>query len=89
MTYTITKYTYDKAKELGYTVKPSTLKNKKIDVYKDGNKIGSVGAIGYMDFPTWIEKKGLEYANNRRKLFHERFKKSNSLNSQLAKDLLW
>ena len=89
MTYTITKYTFDRAKELGYTVKPSTLKNKKIDVYKDGNKIGSVGAIGYMDFPTWIEKKGLEYANNRRKLFHERFKNSNSLNSQLAKQLLW
>ena len=89
MAYTITKYTYDKAKQFGYTVKPSTLKNKKIDVYKDNKKIASIGAIGYPDYPTYIQTHGLEYANKRRQLFHNRFKNSNSLNSELAKKLLW
>ena len=34
MTYSITKYTYNKAKQIGVSVKPSTNKTKKIDVYK-------------------------------------------------------
>ena len=32
--YTITPYTYKKAKQLGLVVKPSTNKTKKIDIYK-------------------------------------------------------
>ena len=33
MTYVITKYSFDKAKRLGVEIVPSTVKNKKIDVY--------------------------------------------------------
>jgi len=59
--YKITEYTKARAKELGVTVKPSTNKNKKIDVYKSGIKIASVGGINqdgtpYMDYPNYIKK---------------------------------
>ena len=42
MVYHITNYTYKKAKKLGYTVKPSTNKTKKIDVYKKNKKISII-----------------------------------------------
>ena len=56
--YNITNYTYKKAKKLGLTVKPSKNKTKKIDVYKKGVKIASVGANGMNDYPTYIKKCG-------------------------------
>jgi hypothetical protein len=37
MVYKITDYSYKKAKENDLTIKPSTKKNKKIDVYKITN----------------------------------------------------
>lgn len=64
MTYTITNYTYKQAKKLGVTVKPSTNKTKKIDVYKKGKKIASVGALGMGDFPSYIKKKELNMPKN-------------------------
>ena len=61
MTYLITKYTYNKAKQLGVTVKHSTNKTKKIDVYKKikgkEHKVASVGAYGMNDYPTYTKKK--------------------------------
>jgi hypothetical protein len=38
-----------RAKELGVTVKPSTLKHKKLDVFKDGIKVASIGGLRYSD----------------------------------------
>jgi len=52
--YSITNYTYKQAKKIGVVVKPSTNKTKKIDVYKKGKKLASVGANGMNDFPTYI-----------------------------------
>jgi len=43
------------ARKLGVTIRPSTLKNKKIDVYKNGFKIASIGDIRYNDY--WIYKR--------------------------------
>lgn len=43
------------ARRLGVTIRPSTLKNKKIDVYKNGFKVASVGDIRYNDY--WIYKR--------------------------------
>ena len=40
--YIITDYTKKKAKELGVDVKKSTNPKKKIDVFKNGEKIASV-----------------------------------------------
>ena len=42
------------AQELGVTVKLSNRKNKKIDVFKDGKRICSIGDIRYMDYHLYI-----------------------------------
>ncbi len=70
--YKIKRHTYTQAKKLGVVVKPSTVKGKKIDVFKKGKKVASVGARGYNDYPTWIQKKGKEYADKRRKAYKSR-----------------
>tara|TARA_R110002020_G_scaffold405888_4_gene615903 strand:- start:176 stop:451 length:276 start_codon:yes stop_codon:yes gene_type:complete len=64
------------AKKIGVVIKPSTLKGKKIDVYKKGIKVASIGALGYNDYATYIESKGLSYANKRKKLYKIRHKKN-------------
>ena len=60
MTYKITDYTKQKAKELGVEVKPSKNKKKKIDVFKNREKIASVGAAG-MDERRRLYKKRHQY----------------------------
>ena len=90
--YHITNYTKEKAKMLNVEIKPSTNKNKKIDVYKNNIKIASVGAKGYLDYPTYIETKGKQYANQRRTLYKKRhindMDKKGS-NGYYANKLLW
>jgi len=89
--YKILPYTFEKAKQLGVYIKPSTRKNKKLDIY-DGNYqyITSVGNINYKDFPTYIKEKGIDYAEKRRKLYYIRHK-DYELGSRdfYAKALLW
>ena len=51
--YEITDYTKQRAKEYGVQVRPSTNNKKKIDVFSNGEKIASVGATGYMDYPSY------------------------------------
>lgn len=70
--YKIKSYSYRKAKKLGVTIKPSTQKGKKIDVFKRGIKVASIGAKGYGDYPTFKAKKGLKYAESRRKAYKSR-----------------
>jgi hypothetical protein len=92
MPYTITNYTYKQAKKLGVQVKPSTNKTKKIDVYKKGRKIASVGAYGMNDFPTFIKKRGLKYAKTKRRLYkmrHERDRHVIGSRGYYADKLLW
>ena len=92
MTYNITKYTYDKATKLGVEIKHSTNKTKKIDVYKKGKKLCSIGAYGMNDFPTYIQLKGLEYAKTRRRLYrirHTRDRKLKGSCGWYADKLLW
>ena len=90
--YQIKEYSYNKAKLLNVTIKPSTRKNKKIDVYKNNNYIASIGALGMNDYPTYIKKNGIEYANQRKKLYKQRHKKDlNKPNSPgyYAYNILW
>ena len=90
--YQITQYTKDQAKKLNVIVKPSTRKNKKIDVIKNNVVIASIGAIGYSDYPTYIKSHGLEYANNRRKLYKSRHEKDRHVvnsTGYYADKLLW
>lgn len=87
--YKITDYSFKKAKELGVMIKPSTKKNKKIDVYKDGVLITSVGNSQYLDYPTYIINKGLTYANERRRLYRIRHKNDDGIAGYYALNLLW
>ena len=87
--YQITDYTKQRAKEIGVEVRPSTNKTKKIDVYKDGKKIASIGAINYLDYPSYIREKGKEFADERRRLYHIRHSKDKNIEGVLAKALLW
>jgi hypothetical protein len=73
MSYRITQYSKTQAEKLGVTIKPSSVQGKKIDVFnKKGEKIASIGALGYSDYPTYLKDKGKEYADSRRKLYKER-----------------
>ena len=90
MTYKITDYSYSQAKKLNVQIKPSTNKKKKIDVFKNDKKIASIGAIVYNDFPTFIDKKGLAYANERRRLYKKRHHKDiDKINGFYANKILW
>ncbi len=88
--YTITNYTKKKATDLGVTVKPSKNPTKKIDVFKNGEKIATVGAVNYKDYPTYIKLDGKPYADERRRLYKIRHKKDlHSGNGYWANKLLW
>jgi hypothetical protein len=94
--YNIKSYTYKRAEKLGVIVKPSKNKTKKIDVFKkvgdELKKVASVGALGMMDYPSYIEKNGKEYANKRRKLYklrHTKDRKIKGTAGYYADQLLW
>jgi len=90
--YEITNYTKAKAKELGVTIKNSTNKKKKIDVYKNGQKVASIGSIINFDYPTYIKQKGKQFADERRKLYkirHNKDRKITGTNGWYADKLLW
>ena len=92
MSYSITNYTKQQAKKLGVVVKPSSVKGKKIDVFKNGQKIASVGALGYSDYPTYIKTKGKAYADERRRLYKIRHTKDRNVKGSdgyYADKLLW
>ena len=92
MAYKILPYSFRKAKSLGVEIKPSSNILKKIDVFKNGKKVASVGAAGMNDFPTYIRTRGLTYAKTRRRLYkmrHERDRHVKWSNGWLADKLLW
>ena len=97
MAYRITRYTYDQARKLGVEVKHSTVSGKKIDVFKKGVKVASVGAIGYNDYPTFmrLEREGKVpkgTAVTRRKAYKQRHEKDRHKRGSAgyyADKLLW
>lgn len=97
MAYKISSYTKKQADKLGVEVKPSNVKGKKIAVYKKGEKIADVGALGYNDYPTYLkkEKEGLVpkgYADKRRKAYkdrHEKDRHEKNSKGYFADKLLW
>ena len=62
----ITKYSYNKAKELNWSIKVSKNPLKKVDVYKDNIFLDSIGSSEHMDYPHYIRVYNLEYANKRK-----------------------
>ena len=76
MVYQIKNYSYEQAKKLNVEIKPSTRKDKKINVYKDEKYICSIGDIHYYyDYPTYMQNNGIAYANERRRLYKIRHNK--------------
>ena len=73
--YQISLYTKLKAKKLGVEVKPSTRKNKKLDVYKKGEYLVSVGDDRYLDFSSYKQMFGEVISEIRRKEYLRRHKK--------------
>ena len=68
MVYKITNYSYKQAEENDLNIVPSKKKNKKIDVYKNGEYIASIGDKRYNDYPTYLTKNGKQYDDIRKKL---------------------
>jgi len=92
MSYKITNYTLAQAKKIGVTVRPSTNKTKKIDIFRQGKKIASVGAAGMNDYPTFMKLKGKSFAKTRRRLYKMRHEKDRHIKwsrGWLADKLLW
>ena len=92
MSYIITAHTRRQAKKLGVSIKKSSNSKKKIDVFKDGKKVASVGAIGYGDYGTFLREKGKEFADKRRKAYkirHAKYRNKVGTNSYYADKLLW
>jgi len=92
MTYQITDYSFKQASKLGVQIKPSKNKKKKIDVFRQGEKIASIGASGYGDYPTYTKTKGKTYAEERRKLYKLRHAKNSAVigsNAFYANRILW
>jgi hypothetical protein len=90
--YDITPYTKLQAKKLGVEVKPSTRKGKKIDVFREGNKIASIGALGMGDYPTYQKTQGKAFADKRRELYkvrHHKDSKKKDSAGYFADRLLW
>jgi hypothetical protein len=92
MVYKIKARQRANAKKLGLTIKPSTNPKKKLDVFKDSKKVASIGAISYSDYATFIQDKGKEFADKRKKAYkarHEKTRKIVGSNSYYADQILW
>ena len=90
--YKIKEYSYKQAEKLKVIIRPSTIKKKKNDVYKNNKKIASIGNVHYKDYPSFIEEKGKKYADERRKLYKNRFKNTMNIKntpSFFATKILW
>ena len=86
--YEISPRTYKVAKQYGLQIQSSTKKNKKIDVYKQGEYVASIGDSRFKYFHIYLKEQGEAYANERARLYYGRHQKV-SMKEQLAKLLLW
>lgn len=78
--YVVTAYSKKQAKKEKVQIKPSTRKTKKIDVFKDGKKVASIGGVRangtpYKDYPTYLKELGKEGAEKKRKAYLSRHAK--------------
>jgi len=87
--YEIHGYSYTKARKLGVEIFSATNPKKKIDVYKDGYLVASIGDNSYYDYPSYLKLYGKEFADERRKLYHLRHKNDTGIDGFYSKELLW
>lgn len=92
MSYTISAHTRSQARKLGVQVRRSASKGKKLDVFKNGKKVASIGALGYQDYASFIKSHGKSYAEKRRSAYNKRHAKDRSRKNSpgfYASRLLW
>lgn len=81
MAYKILPYHKNQARRLGVVIRPSMNPSKKLDVYKSGRKVASIGAKGYGDYAVFLgkERRGLfpkGYAAAKRRAYKSRHQKN-------------
>ena len=88
--YKILPYHMNQAKKLGVQITPSTKGNYKLDVYKNGKLITSIGDKRYMDYALYYQHDPV-LAEKRRQLYWKRHAKDNVPNTRgwYALHLLW
>ena len=86
--YEITEHSYKKAHQLGLEIFSSENPKKKIDVYKDGIFLESIGDPKYSDYCTYLAQRCKVFADNRRRLYKIRHPNEN-LKGLLASAILW
>jgi len=74
-----------KAKKIGVSVRVSETKGKKLDVYKNGNKVATIGDLAYEDFNTHRD----EERRRLYKLRHEKTRHKKNTPSYYADNILW
>ena len=96
MSYQISARQKANAKKLNVTIKPSTNKKKKVDVFdKDNKKVGSIGAMGYKDYSIYLKELGKEKADIKKNAYLKRHSKEpkekdgKKTNSFYADKILW
>lgn len=91
--YKVKPYQLAQASKLSVIIKPSTKGSYKLDVFdREGNYITSIGDKRYSDYATYVQEKGLDYANKRRRLYWQRHQKDSQVEGSrgwLAARLLW
>jgi hypothetical protein len=86
--YPIRPYHLQQAKKLGVMIQPSSRGNYKLDVFKDGEYITSIGHKKYKDYAIYLEEKGKDYADERKRLYHLRHR-NEGVRGMLASTILW
>ena len=86
--YPIKPFQLQQAKKIGVMIKPSSRGNYKLDVFKDGEYLTSIGDRRYRDYATYMEEKGKAYADERRRLYKLRHK-NEGVRGMLASTILW
>tara|TARA_R110000787_G_scaffold769_1_gene2737 strand:+ start:2046 stop:2324 length:279 start_codon:yes stop_codon:yes gene_type:complete len=91
MSYKIKNRQLMNAKKLGVQIKASNLKTKKLDVFKNGQKIASIGAKGYTDYSTMLLK-NKALAEKKKKAYksrHESNRKVVASKGYYSDKILW
>jgi hypothetical protein len=86
--YQIKPYHLQQAKRLGVEIKPSSKKFYKLDVYKDGEYLTSIGDIRYKDYQLYKEIDP-ELGERKRELYWKRHAKDNGIRGIMAREILW
>ena len=89
MPYEISDKQYEIAEQLGIEIIVSENPRKKIDVYKKGNYICSVGAVNFLSLKELILLHGHDEAYRKRNLYLSRHKSQCDLKSIYEIRLLW